>query len=242
MKVWASIFFALMVLSFLSVAQSVQSQQYTTATMTMLTTSTQPSTVAVGTETMTTNQGQSHVIFSAPVAIPGTHGVCGIYFQQPFNATAGETLTVTFTSNSKVDFYVMTQTVFQSWSHQIVAGGNCTPSSLIISQHDTTSYNFTTTIPSTGFYQIIVNNLSESAVTAQLTASLSTTTPSMVTTTTYSTSMQEYVQTIMQNSTGTMQASSGSTDDTIAIAVAIIIIILVVAVYVMRAKRSPSKK
>jgi hypothetical protein len=242
MKVWASIFVAIMVLSFLSVAQSVQSQQYTTATMTVLTTSTQASTVAVGTETMTTNQGQSRVIFSAPVAIPGTHGVCGIYFQQPFNATAGETLTVTFTSNSKVDFYVMTQPVFQSWSHQIVAGGNCTPSSLILSQHGTTSYNFTTTIPSTGFYQIIVNNLSESVVTAQLTASLSTTTPSMFTTKMYSTTMQEYVQTIMQNSTGTMQASNASTDYTLPVVVGVIIIILAVAVYFMRAKRSPSKK
>jgi guanyl-specific ribonuclease Sa len=242
MRIWVSVFIAVMFLSFLSAAQSVQSQQYTTATMTTLTTSTQPSTIVVDTETMTTNQTQSRSIFSAPVTIPGTHGVCGIYFQQPFNATAGSTLSGTFTSNSKVDFYVMTQGVFHSWSHQVVAGGNCTPSSLILSQHDTTSYNFTTTIPSTGLYQIIVNNLSESTVTAQLTASLSTTTPSMATVTVYSTTMQEYVQTIMQNSTGTLQASSGSMNTTLPIAIGVIIIILAVVAYTIRTKRNSSKK
>jgi hypothetical protein len=243
MKGWASLLIVLTVFSFLTVVQTVRSQQYTTATMTTFITSTQPSTVAVGTETLTTAQGQSSSILSAPVTIPGTHGVCGIYFQQPFNATSGDTLTGTLTASSKVDFYVMTQVIFQAWSHQIVAGGNCTPSSLILSQLGTTSYNFTTTIPATGLYQIVVNNLSETIVTAHLSASLSTTAPALVTTTMYSTTMQEYVQTIMQNSTGTIQSSSGSPDETIPIVIGVVIILILVAVgYVMMAKRRSPKK
>ena len=241
LKVWASLLFVLIVLSFLSVAQSVQSQQYATVTATSLMTSTQPSSVAAGTLTLTTSQGQSSSIFSAPVTIPGTHGVCGIYFQQPFNATAGDTLTGTLNSSSKVDFYVMTQAIFQAWSHQIVAGGNCTPSSLISSQRGTSSYNFTATIPSTGMYQLVVNNLSESTVTVQLSASISTIAPAVVTTTMYSTTMQEYVQTIMQTSTETMQATSGSVDYTLPIAVGVLIVILVAVAFVVRAKRRSPK-
>jgi hypothetical protein len=177
------------------------------------------------------------------VTIPGTHGVCGIYFQQPFNATASETLAGTLTSSSKVDFYVMTQAIFQSWSHQIVAGGNCTPASLILGQHDTTSYNFTTTIPSTGLYQIVVNNLSHSTVTVQLSASLSTATPGLATMTLYSTTMQEYVQTIMQNSTMPVQSSGGSSSmtNTLLIAGVVIILLIIAVAYVMRSKRRSSK-
>jgi len=242
MKAWAGLLAVLVVLSILSFAQTAQSQQYTTATVTSLLTGTQPSTVAVGTETMTMTAVQSSPIFSAPVTIPGTHGVCGIYFQQAFNASAGQTLTGNLTASTKVDLYVMTQSAFQAWSHQVVAGGTCTPASPVLSQLDTTSYNFTTPLPSGGRYQIVVNNLSQSTVTAHLTASLSTTQPALTTTIIYSTTMLEIIQTIMQNSTGTIQSSSGSTSDTLPMAAGIIIIIIIgVAAYFMKSRRSPKK-
>ena len=42
------------------------------------------------------------------------------------------------TADNKVDFYVMTDAAYQDWSHKIVAGGNCTPASLLLSQKATT--------------------------------------------------------------------------------------------------------
>jgi hypothetical protein len=213
----------------LMASQTVQSQEYTTTT-TLAT-----STVAVGTQTLTTTQPQTRPIFSAPVTIPPTHGVCGIFFVQPFNATAGDVLTGTMTSDSKVDFYLMTDTAFQAWGRQVVAGGTCTPGSLVLSQQATTSYNFTTSIPSNGVYQLVLNNLSHSTVTAQLTVGLTVATPTIATATVYSTVTQENVLTIMQTS---MQSTGGPTSGTMPlIVVALIVVILAVVVYAARKKR-----
>ena len=67
----------------LSAAQLVQSQQYSTTTITTLATGSQVSTMTLGTQTLTTIQGAS-----TPVA-RGCHDtsyawVCGIYFVQVF--------------------------------------------------------------------------------------------------------------------------------------------------------------
>ena len=145
------------------------------------------------------------------------------------------------TSDSKVDVYLMTDTAFQAWSHQVVAGGTCTPGSLVLSQLATTSYNFTTTIPSNGLYQLVIDNLSHSTVNAKLTAGLTVAAPAMVTTTVYSTMTQEIVQTIMQ--TPTQNTGSPTPGNTPLFAVALIVVILAVLVYAAKKKRphAPSK-
>ena len=239
MKVWVALLFALIIVSVISGASTVQSQQFSTVTMTLLTTSTQPTTMPVSTETLTTGQGQSTSIVSAPVTLPGTHGGCGVYFNQTFTAPAGTTLTGTFTASSKVNFYIMTQSVFHSWSLQTA---NCLPTNLLLNQQGATSYNFTTTIPTTGSYQIVINNLSETTITAQLNASLSTTAPILITTTLYTTSMQEMVQTMMQNSTSTIPSTSGSTDYTLPAAIGIVIIIIIAAILIMKSRRRSTQK
>jgi len=139
----------LLLLSLLVTTQTLQSQQYATAT-----------------------SGQVTPVFSGPETIPGTHGVCGEYFVQPFNGTTGEVLNGTVNASSAVDVYVMTSTVYKAWQHQVVAGGDCTPSSLIASQKNTTAYTLKNTIPTTGTYDLIVNNLSEKTVTTQINVNL----------------------------------------------------------------------
>jgi hypothetical protein len=242
-RVWSSLLVLLIAVSLLSIAQTAQSQQYTTTTITSLITNTQSSTVAVATQTLNTTQAQSASIISAPFTIPGTHGICGIYFQQAFKGTAGSVLTGSLNSSSSVDLYVMTDSAFQAWSHQVVAGGTCTPSNPLLSQHNITApYYFTTPIPADDRYQIIVNNLSHSTVTVQLNASLATTLPALVTTTMYSTLMQENVQTILQTTTQTVQSALAPTIDPVTIGIVVLILILIaIAAYVIVKRRSSNK-
>jgi hypothetical protein len=122
--------------------------------------------------TTTTSAGTTSVYSGPPVTIPGTHGVCGIYFVQAFNGAAGQVLTGLVNASNAVDVYVMTSTVFQSWEHQVVAGGDCTPSSLVASQLSTKSYALSAKLPASGTYDLVINNLSESSVTVQLNAAL----------------------------------------------------------------------
>ncbi len=226
----------------LSAAQLVQSQQYSTTTITTLATGSQVSTMTLGTQTLTTIQGASTPVFAGAVTIPPTHGVCGIYFVQAFNGTANAVLSGSVSANSNVDVYLMTAPAFQAWTHQVVAGGTCTPGSLVASQRATMSYNFTVTIPSDGVYDLVVNNLSHSTVVAQVNANLSTSAPTMVTEVAYSTVTQQMVQTVMQTSTETMQPTSSGPDPTTLAAVAIVIVIIAaVAFFVMKRGKAGKK-
>ena len=227
----------ILLIPLLSAAQIVQSQQYSTTTVTTLSTGSELSTVTVGTQVLTTNQGQSTPVFAGPVTIPGTHGVCGVYFVQTFNGTANAVLSGSVTSKSNVDIYLMTDSVYQAWKHQIVAGGNCTPPSLVASQKATTSYTFTVTIPSDGVYDLVVNNLSESTVVAQVNANLSATAPTLVTVVAYSTVTQQMVQTLMQTSVQTMQPTSSGLDPTTLAAIALVVVIIIVIAYLAMTKR-----
>jgi len=234
----------LLLVSLLAATQTVQSQQYATTTVTTLVTSNQVSTVTVGTQ-LTTPTGQVTPVFSGPETIPGTHGVCGEYFVQAFNGTMGEVLMGSVSASSAVDVYVMTSTVFEAWQHQVVAGGDCTPSSLVASQKSTTSYALSATIPTTGTYDLVVNNLSESTVTAQTTANLATAAPIAVTVIAYSTITQPMVQTLMQTSIQTLQTtstSSGGSDITTIAAVIVVIIIIAAALYLAKTKRGKTEK
>jgi hypothetical protein len=122
----------LFVVCLLVAAQTVRSQQYATTTVTSMMTSSQVSTVAVGTQVITTASGQIMPVYAgSTVRIPGTHGVCGVYFVQTFNGTAGQVLTGSVNASSAVDVYVMTLAAFQAWEHQVVAGGDCIPSILV---------------------------------------------------------------------------------------------------------------
>ena len=232
----------ILLLPLLSAAQIAQSQQYSTTTLTTLATGSQVNTVTVGTQTLTTNQGQSTRVFAGSVTIPGTHGVCGVYFVQAFNGTANQVFSGSITATGNVDIYLMTTPAFQAWSHQIVAGGTCTPTSLVASQLDTTSYNFTVTIPSDGVYDLVVNNLSHSTVVAQVNANLSATAPALVTTVAYSTVTQQMVQTLMQTSVETMQPTSSGPDPTTLAAIAIVIVIIAVVAYLAMTKRGKAGK
>ncbi len=226
----------------LSAAQIVQSQQYSTTTVTTLLTGSQASTVTLGTQTLTTFQGGSTPVFAGAVTIPPTHGVCGIYFVQAFNGTSNQVLTGSVTANSNVDVYLMTAPAFQAWSHQVVAGGTCTPASLVASQKATMSYNFTVTIPSVGVYDLVVNNLSHSTVVAQVNANLSTSAPTLVTVVAYSTMSQQMVQTVMQTSTATMQPTSGGPDPTTLAALGLVIVIIAAVAYFAMKRRGKTGK
>lgn len=228
----------------LSAVQIAQSQQYSTITLTTLATGSQVNTVTVGTQVLTTNQGQSKPVFAGTVTIPATHGVCGVYFIQAFNGTANQVFSGSITSNSNVDVYLMTAAAFQAWSHQVVAGGICTPASAVASKLGATSYNFTVTIPSDGIYDLVVNNLSHSTAVAHVNAILSATAPTLVTTVAYSTLTQQTVQTLMQTSVQAMQPTSSGPDPTTLAAIAIVIIIVIIAAvaYLAMTKRSKSGK
>jgi len=235
---WKYLITALILLMpLLSAAQIVQSQQYSTTTVTTLSTGSEVSTVTVGTHVLTANHGQSIPVVAGSHTIPGTHGVCGVYFVQTFNGTANAVLSGSVTSNSNVDIYIMTDPVYQAWKHQIVAGGNCTPPSLVASQKATTSYNFTVTISSDGVYDLVVNNLSASTVVAQVNANLSATAPTLVTVVAYSTVTQQMVQSLMQTSVQTMQPTSSGPDPTTLVAIALVIVIIIVVAYLAMTKR-----
>lgn len=231
----------LLLLSVLTVGtQLVNGQQY--ATMTNTVTSIQTTTAAIGTQTLTTTTGSALTVFSGPFTLPPTHGVCGIYFFHAFNATSGEVLSGTLTLDNQADVYLMTDTSYQAWSHQVVAGGKCAPPSPVMIQQGKTSYTFNTPIPTNGVYDLVVNNLSHSTVNAQVTLSLATSAPSLVTTTAFSTVTQQILQTMTQTSTSTQAASSGGPDLTTTLVGIIVVIILVAIGFLAMKRRRPAKK
>jgi len=231
----------LLLLPLLTLGSQVASgQQYVTLTNTV--TNIQTSTVAVGTQTLTTMTVQPRPIFSAPFTIPPTHGVCGVYFVQAFNATNGDILSGTLTMDNKADLYVMADKTFQAWSHQVVAGGTCAPPSPLILQQGETSYNFSTTIPANGVYELVVNNLSHSTVTAQLNFALTTPTTAASTTTAYSTMTQQVIQTMVQSSIQTVQSSGGPDLTTLAVGIIAVIVILAIGYVALTKRRRTAEK
>jgi len=150
---------------------------------------------------ITTYGGQ---IFSGAVTVPGTQGVCGVYFVQAFNGDAGDVLTGSVTASSAVDVYVMPSAALTAWGQQILSGGNCIPSNLVSSQIGTTSYDLKLALPSSGTYEFVVNNLSSSSVTVQISMDLNppSTPPQLVTTVVLSTmTIEQVVQTLTPAST-----------------------------------------
>lgn len=189
--------------------------------------------------TQTITLVQTRTIFSAPITIPPTHGVCGVYFVQAFNSTTGTVVSGTLTSDNTVDFYLMTDTAFQAWTHQIVAGGICTPANLILKQLNTTSYNFSTTITTNGLYDIVLNNLSHSTVNAQLKIGLVTSAPAVVTTILFSTMTQPTVRTLTQITTQMSKPDQGSVIGSMALPIVTLIIVIAAAMaFVVMKKRS----
>jgi len=228
----------LLVASPLVVSQTVGGQAYVTQTVTTLTTNSQTNTVSME-ETSLSNSSKTQLIFSSNLTLQPTHGVCGTYFVQPFNGTSSAELSGNLTSDNNVDFYLMTDAAFKAWSHEVVTGGNCTPTSLVLSQNGTSAYNFTIQIPSDGLYQIVLTNLSALTVTAHLIATLTTSTQTTLTMITYSTSTQMNVQTLTLISMEQV-TSQGIDNFTLSLgALAIMIIITVVLVAI--AKRARAK-
>lgn len=219
----------------------VGGQAYNTQTVTTPVTNSQVSTITVGTSVATSTVPLAQVIFSSPFTLPPTHGVCGIYFDQPFNATTGQSVVGNLTASSKVDFYILTNKAYQAWSHQIVAGGNCTAGNAVLSQKDTILYNFTNTIPANGTYQIVVNNLTNSTVNAHLTVNLITSSLSMTTIVIYSTLTQPSVETLTLITLATAQAQ-GSPVDTFTIIIGVLVVVIIIATIALRVRRKRGSK
>ena len=108
-----------------------------------------------------------------PVTLPKSHGDCGIYSYRAFNGTAGQLLTSSVSANDSLNIYLMNAAEFEAWQHQTVSGGICTPAATIASQINVASTVLNATIPATGTYYLVLNNLSpSSAATATVTANL----------------------------------------------------------------------
>jgi len=221
-------------------SQLVNGQQYVTITNTV--TTVQTSTVAIRTQTVTTTTAQPRPIFSAQITIPPTHGVCGVYFVQAFNATSGDILSGTLTMDNKADLYLIADKSFQAWSHQlsVVVGRTCAPQNPLILLQGGKSYNFSATIPSNGVYELVVDNLSLSTVTAQLNAAL--TTPTTAAITAYSTITQQVIQTLTQTSTQTAQLGGGPDLTTLAVGIIAVIVIVAIAYVALMKRRRTGKK
>jgi len=230
----------LLLIALLAATQTVRSQQYATTTLTTLVTSNQVSTVSVGTQLVTSTATITTPVYAGNVSILGTHGVCGEYFFHTFNGTAGEVLTgtVSAATNNTINVYVMTPTGFDAWQHQVVAGGTCTPTGPVSSQAGSTGYTLSTTLPSTGTYELVVHNLSKAGITAEINTSLITTGQSVATVALNSTTTQPLIQTVMQTSVQTLQTSSTGIDPTTLAAIIFAIIVIAAAAYVAKTRRS----
>ena len=228
----------LLTLPFLLVSGPARGQGFVTQTLTTILSNTQVNTATQG-SVVTGNTSLARSIFAYPFTLPATHGVCGTYFEQPFNATSGTELLGSFTADGKVDLYVLTDSAYKDWTHKIVAGGNCTPTSLLL-QKGTTSYNFTLQVPADGLYQIVVNNLSHSTVNGHLTVSILASAPVTSTIEAYSTYTQSNVQTLTLI-TLEQTAPQGS-DNSILIIGALVVVVIIVVAVLLRAKRAKVQK
>jgi len=230
----------LLIVPLLVGGEVVQGQANSTVTtnVTLTSTGTQVNSVLVGTSVTSFTMPQLARIFSGAITLPPTHGVCGQYIVQSFIATAGAIVSGSLTSNNSVDFYFMADTVFQAWTHQIIAGGNCTPANALLSRHGTTSFNFNATIRSDGKYDLVLNNLSNKTVNVNLNADISTFVAAHTTIVLYSTTTIFPVYLITLTSVEVQPAQNQSSpDNVILISVALIIVIAVVLAYRAKTKQ-----
>ena len=98
-------------------------------------------------------------------------------------------------------------------------------------------------LPVGGTYELVVNNLSETSVTAQIRAALATSSLSLVTAVEYSTVTQQMIQTMMQASVQTIQTTSSESNTRALAAAALVIVIVAAAVaYFTKSKRGKPGK
>ena len=230
----------LVLLPVLSLSRSAAGQTFVTSTVTTLVTNSQSSTITVQPSIATSTTPQSLPIFSASITLQPSRGGCGEYFVQPFNATAGEDLSGTLSSDGEVDFYVMATADFQTWNHQAAVGGKCLSPTAMLSEHGTTFFNFTSKIAHDGSYQIIVNNVSNSTVTAYLMAELVTAIPVPVTNVVYSTLTQSTVQTLTLITLLGLPEESSSQNSIFLTSVIGLCVVVILIAFFARARRSRS--
>jgi hypothetical protein len=145
---------AAVVIISMTVTQTVQSQQYVTTTLT---------TVSIQRTSVYTK------------TLPGAPGACNGYFvSAPFDA--GLFLTGSVTASGSVNVFVMTYDVLSTWEYKVGMGESCMPSKSVASRLNTTSPSISTAIlpppPSGQDYYFVVDNISGSTVTAQITFTL----------------------------------------------------------------------
>lgn len=207
-------------------------------------------TVTIATSLATSTQLRSQPIFPIPpqvgtITIPPTHGVCGVYFVQAFNATAGDVISGIVRANNAVNLYILHETGFKAWSNRILGGGVCTPARSLLDNENTASYNFTVPIPTDDQYELILHNLSTASIVANL--NINRETSALVTMTRYSTITavsQSSIQTIFQSSlqTSVQAAATTSQSNWVWAALIIIVILAIISYLITKRKRRESSR
>ena len=200
-------------------------------------------TVRVVTSLATSTRLRSAPIFPIPpqlgaITIPPTHGVCGVYFIQAFNATAGDIISGDMTADNPVDLYIMAGASFRAWNVRILVGGICTPTNVLLTKQNVTSWGFRVPVLTNGGYVLVLNNLSTLTVNANLSLNKAASAPVTVTVTGYSTMpllTQSGIQTMIQAST--VQAATPTQSNWVWAAAIIIIAILAVVSYLVTKRK-----
>ena len=120
----------------------------------------QVQTLTVGTTLMAT-QSQRQQIFGGPFKVPSTTGTnfrCQLY-NFTFIANQGQYVAGNFTSIVPLDFYIVPDPIYRNW----IKSGSCGDAGdAISSQMGTTGYGFNVTFTSTGPWDIVLVNSSNS--------------------------------------------------------------------------------
>ena len=108
---------------------------------------------------LTTSLMQPHQLISSAfkvVSTTGTNLPC-MFWNFSFTASQGQYVYANFTSDVPLDFYVVQNTTYKSWLKQ----GSCGDTGdALASQTNSTSYGFSSPLPSSGTWTIILVNLS----------------------------------------------------------------------------------
>lgn len=143
---------------------------------------------ATTTTSLTTTVSQPHQLISSAFKVISTHGTtlrC-VFWDFSFVGSQGQYVYANFTSDIPLDFYVVQDTTYQYWLKQ----GSCgSASNALGSQAHSMSYDFSSILPNSGTWTIVLVNLSSSRdadgfITVSLSSPSYTVTQTMVSTVT----------------------------------------------------------
>ena len=111
------------------------------------------STVPISTVT-STSTGQQNLLTDTIALQPAGFHYCGEYDVEDFTASAGS-ISGTVTSDHPIDVYLVSNAVLTEWIKAASCDG---PSQVLYARTQTTNYNFTANLPSSGEYEILFLN------------------------------------------------------------------------------------